>query len=93
MLQPDLILRRTAVRIHASKGELLLRQGNSNVAEVQSVFNALLRLRASKAPNRGSCARPPVSRGLLAKQRRRDEARAMLAEIYGGLLRVSTRAT
>src|SRR5262245_39297795 len=39
--------------------------------------------RASSWRSRGSCARRSASRRLLAKQGKCDEARTMLAEIYG----------
>jgi hypothetical protein len=49
----------------------------------RAASSARLRLRAIRTPNRGSCARRRSLARLLAKQDRRDEARAMLAEIYG----------
>jgi predicted ATPase len=43
--------------IHRLKGELQLKQNNSNIAEAQSALSAPLGLRASRAPNQWSCAR------------------------------------
>jgi predicted ATPase len=48
---------------HRLKGELLLRQNDSNAAEAQSCMGARSSLRAVKARNRGSCARRRASLG------------------------------
>jgi predicted ATPase len=64
--------------IHRLEGELLLRQDHSKAA-----FSVRSRLRAKQSA-RSLELRATVSLArLLAKQGRRDEARTMLAEIYG----------
>ena len=49
--------------IHRLKGELLLRQGIPALRKPRAALSGRLRLRASRAPNLGSCARRRVSRG------------------------------
>ena len=69
--------------MHRLKGELLLRQDHSKVAEAQSCFQRAIEI-ARKQSARSLELRATLSFvRLLAKQGRRDEARAMLAEIYG----------
>ncbi len=69
--------------IHRLKGELLLKQNNSNALEAQSCFQrAIAVARKQNAKSLELRATMSLAR-LLAKQGRRDEARAMLAEIYG----------
>jgi predicted ATPase len=64
------------------KGELLLRQHASNDAEAWSCFeNAIEIARKQSAKSFELRATMSLTR-LLAKQGRRDEARAVLAEIY-----------
>jgi predicted ATPase len=69
--------------IHRLKGELLLKQNNSNAAQAQRCFERAIEIARKQSAKSfelratGSLAR------LLAKQGRRDEARTMLAEIYG----------
>ena len=69
--------------LHHVKGELLLAQNPSDLAEAERCFGAAIEIA------RRQSARLPELRAttnlarLLAKQGRRDEARAMLAEIYG----------
>jgi predicted ATPase len=68
---------------HRLKGELLLKQEDSNAAEAQSCFQRAIEI-ARKQSARSLELRATLSFvRLLAKQGRRDEARAMLAEIYG----------
>jgi predicted ATPase len=68
---------------HRLKGELLLRQDDSNAAEAQSCFERAIEVaRKQSAKSWELRARISLAR-LLAMQGRRDEARAMLAEIYG----------
>ena len=43
--------------MHRLKGELLLRQDDSNIGEAQNAFSERLRLRVSRAPNHWNCAR------------------------------------
>jgi len=65
------------------KGELLLKQGDSNAEEAQSCFQHAIEIaRNQSAKSRELRATMSLAR-LLAKRGRRDEARAMLAEIYG----------
>ncbi len=69
--------------MHRLKGELLLRQNNSNIAEAQSCCERAIEV-ARKQSAKSLELRATTSLGrLLAKQGRRDEAHTMLAEIYG----------
>ena len=69
--------------MHRLKGELLLRQDDSNAAEAQSCFQRAIEIaRKQSAKSLELRATMSLAR-LLAKQGRRDEARTMLAEIYG----------
>jgi predicted ATPase len=69
--------------LHKAKGELLLVQSPSNVAGAEQCFRVAIEIA------RRQSARSPELRAttslarLLAKQGKRDEARAMLADIYG----------
>ena len=69
--------------LHRVKGELLLAQNPSDVAEAEQCFRTAIEIA------RRQSARSPELRAttslarLLTGQGRRDEARAMLAEIYG----------
>ncbi len=68
--------------MHRLKGELLLMQDDSSTAEAQNCFHRaveIVRKQSAKSP--GLRATLSLAR-LLVKQGRRDEARAMLAEIY-----------
>ncbi len=68
--------------IHRLKGELLLRQNNSNASEAQSCFQSAIAV-ARKQSAKSLELRATVSLArLLDKQGKRDEARAMLADIY-----------
>ena len=68
--------------IHRLKGELLLKQNNSNVEEAQSCFERAIEI-AHKQNAKSLELRATMSLArLLDKQGRRDEARTMLAEIY-----------
>jgi class 3 adenylate cyclase/predicted ATPase len=69
--------------IHRLKGELLLKQNDSNVAQAPGCFERAIEIaRKQSAKSLELRATMSLAR-LLAKQDRRDEARAMLAEIYG----------
>jgi adenylate cyclase len=69
--------------IHRLKGELLLKQNDSNAAEAQSCYERAIEIaRRQSAKSFELRATMSLAR-LLAKQGRRDEARAMLADIYG----------
>jgi predicted ATPase len=74
--------RETAAEIHRLKGELLLRQSASNAAEAQICFERAIEIaRKQSAKSWELRATISLSR-LLGKQGRRNEARAMLGEIY-----------
>jgi predicted ATPase len=79
---------RSEVRVHEAethrlKGELLLKQDQSNAPEAQRCFErAIETARRQSAKSLELRATTSLAR-LLAKQGRRDEARAMLGEIYG----------
>jgi predicted ATPase len=69
--------------IHRLKGELRLKQDDSNTAEAQSCFERAIEIaRKQSAKSLELRATTSLAR-LLGKQGKRDEARAMLAEIYG----------
>jgi len=69
--------------VHRLKGELLLAQDASNAAPAEQSFRTAINIsRKQKAKSWELRATTSLAR-LLAKQGRRDEARAMLAEIYG----------
>ncbi len=69
--------------IHRLKGELRLKQDDSNTAEAQICFERAIEIaRKQSAKSLELRATMSLAR-LLAKEGRRDEARAMLAEIYG----------
>jgi class 3 adenylate cyclase/predicted ATPase len=68
---------------HRLKGELLLRQDDSNAEEAQNSFVCAIEI-ARKQSGKSLELRATVSLArLLDKQGKRDEARTMLAEIYG----------
>ena len=67
---------------HRIKGELLLRRKDSSCAEAEGCFQRAIEI-ARKQSGKSQELRATISLArLLAKQDRRDEARAMLAEIY-----------
>jgi len=69
--------------VHRLKGELLLAQDASNAAQAEESFRTAIDIsRKQKAKSWELRATTSLAR-LLAKTDRRDEARAMLAEIYG----------
>ena len=69
--------------LHHVKGELLLAQNPSDVAEAEQCFRTAIEIaRRQSARSEELRATTSLAR-LLEKQGRRDEARAMLAEIYG----------
>jgi predicted ATPase len=68
--------------IHRLKGELLLKQNDSNAAEAQNCYERAIEVaRKQNAKSLELRATMSLAR-LLAKQGQRDEARAMLADIY-----------
>ena len=65
------------------KGELLLLQGAANAAEAEDCFRQAIQIAQGQSTKLAElCATTSLAR-LLAMQSKRDEARAMLAEIYG----------
>ncbi len=69
--------------MHRLKGELLLREDDSNIGEAQNCFRRAVEI-ARKQSAKSLELRSTMSLArLLAKQGRRDEACAMLADIYG----------
>jgi predicted ATPase len=69
--------------LHRVKGELLLAQYPSDGAKAERCFRTAIEIARRQSARSGElCATTSLAR-LLAKQGRRDEARAMLAEIYG----------
>jgi class 3 adenylate cyclase/predicted ATPase len=69
--------------IHRLRGELLLKRDGATVAEAQSCFERAIAI-ARKQSAKSLELRATVSLARsLAKEGRREEARAMLAEIYG----------
>ena len=68
--------------IHRVRGEVLLRQDGSNVEKAENCFRRAIEI-ARKQSGKSLELRATTSLArLLAKQGRRDEARAMLADIY-----------
>jgi len=69
--------------LHHVKGELLLAQNPSDVAEAEQCFRTAIEVaRRQSARSIELRATTSLAR-LLAKQDRRDEARATLSKIYG----------
>ena len=69
--------------LYRLKGELLLMQNDSNVEEAENSFRRAIEIaRRQQAKSWELRATMSLAR-LLNTQGRRDEARAMLAEIYG----------
>jgi predicted ATPase len=69
--------------MHRLKGELLLRQDNSNVLEAQSCFDRAIEIAQKQSAKSWELRATMSLARLLATQGRRDEARTMLSEIYG----------
>ena len=68
---------------HRLKGELLLRQGNANASEAQNCFQRAIDIARKQSAKSWELRATTSLARLLAKQDHRDEARTMLAEIYG----------
>jgi predicted ATPase len=78
---------RYEAEIHRLKGELLLKRDCFNDAEAESCFERAIEI-ARKQSAKSQELRATVSLArLLAKQSRRGEARAMLAEIYNWFIK------
>jgi predicted ATPase len=65
------------------KGELMLKQHASDVAEVQRCFQRAISIARKQSAKSWELRATMSLARLLAKQGKRDEARAVLAEIYG----------
>jgi predicted ATPase len=68
--------------IHRLKGELLLKQDDSNAAEAQSCFARAIEVARGQSAKSWELRATMSLARLLPTKGRRDEARAMLAEIY-----------
>jgi predicted ATPase len=68
---------------HRVKGELLLRQDRSYIAEAQNCFQQAIEIARQQSAKPLELRATMSLARLLASQGRRDEARTMLAEIYG----------
>ena len=68
---------------HRLKGELLLQQGDSNAAEAQNCFQCAIEIARKQSAKSWELRATTSLARLLAGSGRRDEARAMLADIYG----------
>jgi predicted ATPase len=68
---------------HRLKGELLLKQDDSNTAEAQRCFERAIEIACKQSAKSWELRATMSLARLLAKQGRRDEARTMLADIYG----------
>ena len=68
--------------LHHVKGELLLAQNPSDVAEAEQCFRTAIEIARRQSARSAELRATTSLARLLAKQGRRDEARAMLAEIY-----------
>jgi predicted ATPase len=69
--------------IHRLKGELLLRQDDSNAAEARSCYERAIEIARKQSAKSWELRATTSLARLLNEQGRRDEARPMLAEIYG----------
>ena len=70
-------------RLHHLKGELLLMLNSSNAEGAESCFRTAVEIARRQGAKLWELKATNSLARLLAKQGRRDEARAMLAEIYG----------
>ena len=68
---------------HRLKGELLLRQGNANAAEAQGCFQRAIEIARNQSAKSWELRATTSLARLLNEQGKHDEARTMLAEIYG----------
>jgi predicted ATPase len=68
--------------IHRLKGELLLKQDDSNVAEAYGCFHHAIEIAREQSAKSWELRATISLARLLALQARREEARTMLAEIY-----------
>jgi predicted ATPase len=75
--------RKYEAEIHRLKGELLLRQDDSNAAEAQTCFERAIEIARKQGAKSWELRATTSLARLLRDNGRRDEARAILAEIYG----------
>jgi predicted ATPase len=69
--------------LHRAKGELLLARSPSDVAEAEGCFRTAIEIARRQGARSAELRATTSLARLLATQGRRDEARVMLAEIYG----------
>ncbi len=69
--------------LHHVKGELLLAQNPSDGAKAEQCFRTAIEIARRQSARSAELRATTSLARLLAKQGRRDEARTMLAEIYG----------
>ena len=69
--------------LHHVKGELLLARNQSNAAEAEQSFRTAIEIARRQSARSAELRAATSLARLLAKHGRRDEARAMLAQIYG----------
>jgi predicted ATPase/class 3 adenylate cyclase len=74
--------RQNEAEIHRLKGELLLKQDDSNAAEALACFQRAIEIARTQSAKSWELRATTSLARLLASQGRRDEARTMLAEIY-----------
>jgi predicted ATPase len=70
-------------RSHRLKGKLLLKQDDSNAAEAQSCYERAIEIARKQSAKSWELRATTSLARLLAKQGKRDEARLVLADIYG----------
>jgi predicted ATPase len=76
-------IRHYEVEIHRLKGEVLLKQDHSNVAEAQNCFQRAVEIARNQSAKSLELRAATSLARLLDQQGHRDEGRAMLADIYG----------
>ena len=81
------IIERTGARwneaeVHRLKGELLLNQDASNVVQAEKCFSTAIEISRNQKAKSWELRSATSLAALLAKQGKRDEARAMPADIY-----------
>ncbi len=69
--------------MHRLEGELLLRQGYSNLEEAHRCFQRAIEIARRQSAKSWELRATMSLARLLDRQGKRNEARAMLAEIYG----------
>jgi tetratricopeptide (TPR) repeat protein len=75
---------------HRLKGELLMKQEDSNAAEAQSCFQRAIEIARNQSAKSWELRATMSLERLLAKQGHRDKARAMLTDIYRWFTKGST---